>query len=77
MNIKKLIFSEPTSCVDTFLLKVSPYQMVSRLMVLSLFGAIGILIVEFIIRKNESERKFEKVKKNLEHLLQIQKKLSI
>ena len=57
MNIKKLIFSEPTSCVDTFLLKVSPYQMVSRLMVLSLFGAIGILIVEFIIRKNESERK--------------------
>lgn len=57
MNIKKLIFSEPASFVDPFLLKVSPYQIVSRLMVLCLFGAIGILIVEFLIRKNASERK--------------------
>jgi len=57
MNIKQLIFREPASYIDTFLLRVSPYQILSRLIVVGLFGIIGVLIVEFIIRKSESDRK--------------------
>jgi len=56
-NLKKLIFREPASWVDTFFLNVSPYQVVSRLMVSFLFVVIGILIIEFLIKKSMSERK--------------------
>jgi len=75
MNIKKLIFSEPASYIDTFLLKVPPYQIVSRLMVFGLYGIIGILIVEFLIRKSESDRKIreseEKFRLFTEHSLDL------
>ena len=56
LNLKKLMFSEPTSYLDTFLLKVPPYQIVSRLMVITLFFILGRLVIEFIIRKQESEK---------------------
>ena len=55
-NLKKMIFSEPVSHFDTFFLKVSPYQMVSRLMVVSLFIVLGSIIIEFIIKKQTAER---------------------
>ena len=54
-NLKNLIFSEPGSYLDTFLLKVPPYQIVSRLMVVILFVATGILIIEFLIRRDNDE----------------------
>ncbi len=55
-NLKKMIFSEPTSCLDTFILNVSPYQMVSRLMVLALFVILGGIILEFIIKRQGDEK---------------------
>ena len=55
-NLKKLIFSEPTSYLGPFLLKVPPYQVVSRLMVVFLFIALGVLIVEYIKKRQETEK---------------------
>ena len=56
MNLKKMIFSEPVSWLDTFLLKVPPYQIVSRLMVVFLFIVLGSIIVEFIRKKQAAEQ---------------------
>lgn len=55
-NLKKMIFSEPVSYLDTFLLKVSPYQIVSRLSVELLFVVLGIIIIEFMIKKQAAEK---------------------
>ena len=51
INLKNLIFREPASYIDTFLLRVPPYQIVSRLMVVLLFAILGILIIEFLIKR--------------------------
>ena len=56
-NLKNLIFREPASYVDTFLLKVPPYQIVSRLMVLFLFVIIGYITIEFIKKRQEDQNK--------------------
>ena len=58
-NLKKLIFSEPTSIMDTLLLRVPPYQIVSRIMVVFLFILLGSLVVLYMKRKQiaENERK--------------------
>ena len=58
-NLKNLIFREPGSYVDTFLLKVPPYQIVSRLMVLFLFVIIGFIIIEFIKKRQEDQNKHQ------------------
>ena len=55
-NLKKMIFSEPTSYLDTFLLRVSPYQVVSRLMVVVLFVILGVLILEFTIKRQAAHK---------------------
>ncbi|MBN2428021.1 MAG: response regulator [Deltaproteobacteria bacterium] len=47
-NLKYLIFTEPSSLLDTFLLKVPPYQMVSRLITVALFLIAGAVIIEFM-----------------------------
>ncbi len=56
-NLKKLIFSEPGSYLDTLLLKVPPYQVVSRIMVVILFAIFGIIIIEFMKKRQEAEDK--------------------
>ena len=56
-NLKDLIFREPGSYVDTFLLKVPPYQIVSRLMVVVLFISLGVIIIEFIKKRQEAQNK--------------------
>ncbi len=56
-NLKDLIFREPGSYVDTFLLKVPPYQIVSRLMVVFLFIVLGFIIIEFIKKRQEAQNK--------------------
>lgn len=56
-NLKDLIFREPGSYVDTFLLKVPPYQIVSRLMVVFLFMILGVIIIEFIRKRQEDQNK--------------------
>lgn len=58
-NLKQMIFSEPTSYLDTFLLKVTPYQGVSRIMVIVLFTIIGGLCIEFFVKRQESYKKDE------------------
>jgi signal transduction histidine kinase len=55
-NLKKLIFSEPGSYLDTFLLRVPPYQIVSRIMVVCLFTVLGILIIEFFKKRQAAEK---------------------
>ena len=55
-NLKNLIFSEPVSWIDTFLLQVPPYQMVSRLIVVGLFLCLGSIIFEFFIKMKNSEK---------------------
>lgn len=55
-NLKKMIFSEPGSYLDTFLLNVSPYQIVSRLMVITLFFILGALTIEFIRKRDKAEK---------------------
>ena len=57
-NLEALIFTEPTSLMDTFLLRVSPYQIVSRLVVVALFATIGTLSFEFLSIKNLAEIAF-------------------
>lgn len=52
-----MIFREPASYVDTFLLKVPPYQIVSRLMVVFLFVILGFIIIEFIKKRQEDQNK--------------------
>jgi signal transduction histidine kinase/ActR/RegA family two-component response regulator len=58
-NLKDLIFREPGSYVDTFLLKVPPYQIVSRLMVVSLFIILGVIIIEFLKKRQEDQNKHQ------------------
>ena len=56
INLEKLIFSEPSSYLDTFLLRVSPYQIVSRLMVIALFAIFGSVIIEIFIKRRAVEK---------------------
>ena len=60
-NLKKLMFSEPGSYLDTLLLKVPPYQVVSRLMVVVLFVIFGSMIIEFFIKRQTAERQRQEV----------------
>lgn len=54
-NLLALMFSEPTSLMDTLMLRVSPYQMVSRLIVIGLFAVAGAILFEVIISKHRTE----------------------
>ncbi len=52
-NINTLLFMVPSSFLDTFLLKVSPYQTASRLGVLLLLLFSGTLLIELSNRKQK------------------------
>jgi len=65
-NLSALVFQEPMSYTDTLLLKVSPYQVVSRIMVVVIFIISGIVISIFI---NKRKRMLEE-KVHLERQLQ-------
>ena len=67
-NLKNLIFKEPVSWVDTFLLKVSPYQIVSRLIVIALFTILGSVILEFFIKRLKTEAAFRESEKKFREL---------
>lgn len=75
-NLKKMIFSEQGSYLDTFLLRVSPYQMVSRLMVVCLFVILGSIVIEFMIKRRaakkalmENEEKYRLIVENQNNLV--------
>ena len=54
-NLRALMFSEPASLLDTLMLRVSPYQMVSRLIVIGLFAVADTILFEVIISKHRTE----------------------
>jgi PAS domain S-box-containing protein len=57
-NLEALIYTEPTSLVDTLLLRVSPYQVVSRLIVVVLFLGSGTLLFEILTKKERAQAAF-------------------
>lgn len=54
-NLSYLIFQEPMSYLDTLLLNVSPYQVVSRLMVTAIFLSTGTVIALFFYKRKKVE----------------------
>lgn len=64
-NLKKMIFSEPTAYLDTFLLRVSPYQVVSRIIVLLLFIVLGLIVVRFMTRIRAVDHERQAAHENL------------
>jgi signal transduction histidine kinase/CheY-like chemotaxis protein len=64
-----MIFHEPKSYLDTFILNVSPYQFVSRLMVTFLFLASGIAIIEFNKRRHAALNQREQTYQTLQTIL--------
>lgn len=55
-NIEQLIVLKPSSLLDSILLQVPPYQVLSRLMVVALFLLAGTLIIEIMHKKERAER---------------------
>ncbi len=55
-NLSALIFQEPMSYWDTLLLKVSPYQIVSRIMVTGIFILAGIVTAHFFQKSKRAEK---------------------
>lgn len=70
-NLNALVFQEPMSYIDTVLLKVSPYQIVSRIMVTGIFIGTGSIIALFFYKQKKAEE--EKIR--LERQLQQAHKL--
>jgi signal transduction histidine kinase len=54
-NLSALVFKEPMGYMDTLLLKVSPYQLVSRIMVTTIFIVTGTIIAIFIYKQKKAE----------------------
>ncbi len=77
-NLRMMIFREPDSYLDTLLLRVPPYQVLSRLMVTGLFLLTGALLFEAFMKKRraeraylESEEKYEVLVKNADDAIFI------
>lgn len=68
-NLKVLIFAEPTSLVDTLLLRVSPYQVVSRVIVVVLFVFSGALLYELLSTKQRAEAAYRESEKKYRALV--------
>jgi signal transduction histidine kinase len=54
-NLSYLVFREPMSYMDTLRLNVSPYQFVSRIMVIIIFAGTGSLIALFFQKRKRAE----------------------
>lgn len=72
-NLKKLIFTEPGTFLDVLLLKVSPFQVVSRLLSIALFAALGTAIVEYFIKKKSAEEALKNSENRLKEAQAIAK----
>ncbi len=68
-NLRVLIFSEPTSLMDTLLLRVSPYQVVSRIIVVALFILSGALFYEYLYTKQRAEAAYRESEKKYRALV--------
>ncbi len=54
-NLSYLIFQEPMSYLDTLRLNVSPYQVVSRIMVTAIFIVTGVVTAHFFQKRKNAE----------------------
>jgi len=59
-SLRNLIFRQPGSYLDTFLLKVPPYQTFSRIFVIVLFIILGVLVIRFMDRQQRTESELRK-----------------
>ena len=57
LNLRTLIFSEPRTLTDTFLLRLSPYQVVSRLTLTALIIVTGLLLYKYVAAIKLSEQR--------------------
>lgn len=65
-NLSALVFQEPMSYIDTLLLRVSPYQIVSRIMVTGIFMGTGTLIALFFYKQKQAEEKNIRLERQLQ-----------
>ena len=67
-NLSALVFQEPMSYTDTVLLRVSPYQVVSRIMVVVIFIISGILISFFIGKRKRAQEEKVRLERQLQQV---------
>ncbi len=65
-NLSALVFQEPMSYTDTLLLKVSPYQVVSRIMVVVIFVISGVVISIFINKRKRAQEEKVRLERQLQ-----------
>ncbi len=65
-NLSALLFQEPMSYTDTLMLKVSPYQVVSRIMVVVLFIISGVLMAIFIGKRKRAQEEKVRLERQLQ-----------
>lgn len=65
-NLSALVFQEPMSYIDTVLLKVSPYQIVSRIMVTGIFMGTGTVIALFFYKQKKAEEENIRLERQLQ-----------
>ncbi len=69
-NLKVMIFTDPKSFVDTLLLKVPPYQVVSRIIVILIFIISGVIIFEFFKKIKTAQNALKKSEKKYRELFE-------
>ncbi len=65
-NLSALVFQEPMSYMDTLRLKVSPYQLVSRIMVTVIFIVSGTVIAIFFFKQKKAEEEQLQLERQLQ-----------
>jgi signal transduction histidine kinase/ActR/RegA family two-component response regulator len=65
-NLSALLFHEPMSYTDTLLLKVPPYQFVSRIMVVAIFLFTGITISIFAGKRKRAQEEKVRLERELQ-----------
>ena len=68
-NLNTLLSMAPSTFLDTFFLKVSPYQAASRLAVLFLLLFCGTLLIELSNRKNKADNALLESEKRYQYLM--------
>jgi signal transduction histidine kinase len=65
-NLSALVLQEPMSYIDTALLRVSPYQIVSRIMVTIIFMGTGTVIALFFYKRKKAEEENIRLERQLQ-----------
>jgi len=71
-NLSALVFQEPMTYTDTLLLKVPPYQLVSRIMVVVIFIISGIVISLFISKRKRHQEEKVRLERQLQQAYKME-----